>query len=165
MLPFLVLMFNIHRKTRAPSHSVSGSVTSGHFRTATGTLTLTSRKMCPRTLSQTHRHLLCGLILCSNQASGHPDLAGKRNTTLGAAKWLQLFFPAGGNGFDQWKSISSCNANTWNLETSCETLWENVITAARDANLNGHFQIHTVWFLKSAMDLHSPSSVSFGMKK
>lgn len=59
-----------------------------------------------------------------HSASSHPDLAGKRNihTCFGAAKQFQLFFPAPGNSFDQWKGTGSRNANAQNVETLCETL-------------------------------------------
>lgn len=162
VLALLVLTFNIHRKTGAPLQSALGCVTSGEFRSATGTLTVTPRKGCPGTLSQTCRHLLWGLLTHSS----HPDLTGKRkmHICLRAAKLLQLFFQAFGNGPDQWKSISSCNPIRETLEIPCETLCENVTPATKDANLNLHLQISTVQFLWHEMDLHTPSLLSFGTK-
>lgn len=69
-----------------------------------------------------------------------------------------------GNGPDQWKSISSCNPNTWNFRNILwNTLWK-YNPATRDANLNVHLQTHTVQFLWHIMDLHTPSLVSFGTK-
>lgn len=124
VLALLVLTSNIHRMTGAPLHSALGSITFGQFRSATGTLTVTSRKGCPGTLSQTCRPLLWGLM----SHSSHPDLAGKRNMSiicLRATKLLQLFLQASGNGPDQWKSISSCNPNTWNFRNVLwNTLWK-----------------------------------------
>lgn len=162
MLAFLVLTFNIYRKLGTPSRSALGCITSEQFRSATGTLTVTSRKGCPGTLSQTCRHLLWGLMSHSSRS----DLAGKRNMhiCLRAAKWLQLFFPAFGKCSDQWKASVLAIQTPETLEISRETICESVTPATRDANLKVHFQIHTVQFLQHAMDLHTPSLVSFGTK-
>lgn len=162
VLALWVSTFNIHGKTGAPSHSALGCITSEQFRSATGTLTVTSKKGCPGTLSQTCKHLLWGLV----SHSSHADLAGKRTCTfaLGQPNDSNCSFEHMEVALISEKPSVFAIQTPETLEISCETLCEDVTPATRDANLNVHFQIHTVQFLQYAMDLHTPSLVSFGTK-
>lgn len=62
---------------------------------------------------------------CVTQQPRWPGWEKNMHICLAAAKWLQLFFPAYGNGPDQWKTISFCNPNTWNFRNILwNTLWK-----------------------------------------